>query len=199
MKIRFETTIDDIIAFHRFHYANSPVWRRQVWTQMFILPAILFLILFLGWWNLDPLADHDLFLLIFGVLLILFSIGWAIGIRWFLYSSLARNARKFLGEGRNRIMFGWREMEMVDGRLHLKTELIESSLDLRAIEKIVTDGHYTYVYIASVSAYMIPMHVYPEENFREFVEELMEAWENREAPRPSDADPRDERFIERPR
>ena len=48
----------------------------------------------------------------------------------------------------------------------------------RAIEKIVGDGNYTFVYIASVSAYMIPMNRYPEDEYGEFVAELREAWDD---------------------
>lgn len=203
MKIRFETTIDDVIAFNRFHFANSPTWRRQVWGQMLIIPGILLLLLLLGYWNLDPAADHDFFALFFGIPVALLSAGWAVGIRWYMSYSLERNTRKFLAEGRNRIMFGWREMELVNNRLILKTELVDSSLDLRAVEKIVSDGDYTYVYIASISAYLIPMTLYPEDEYREFVDELREAWENREAPRPVEdpnarARPADARIAEKP-
>ena len=53
-------------------------------------------------------------------------------------------------------------------------------LDVRAIDKIVSDGDYTFVYIASIQAYVIPMNLYPEEEYRAFVAELREAWEHRD-------------------
>jgi hypothetical protein len=76
-------------------------------------------------------------------------------------------------------LLGWREMELVNNRLFVNTELLQSNLDLRAFEKIVSNGDYPFVYIASVSAYIIPMDGYAEEEFREFVADLREAWENR--------------------
>lgn len=186
MKIRFETTIEDVIAFQRFHYANSPAWRRQVWTQSLLLPVVLVVFLALIVLSI-VLATRDdpgpnllwvVPLFAFGIPFLVISIGWVFFIRWFLNRALGRNTRKFLAEGSNRIMFGWREMELVDGRLFVNTELVQTNLDLRAIEKIVSNGDYTFVYIASMSAYMIPMD-YPDEEFREFVAELREAWDNR--------------------
>ena len=204
MRIRFETTIEDVIAFNRFHFANSPTWQRQLWTQslmVFGILALLFLVMHLS--SMGPVLAFDWFEGVLAVVFAVAAIAWAFFIRWYMDWSLARNTRKFLAEGSNRLLFGWREMELVNGRLVLNTELIQSSLDLRAIEKIVRDENYTYVYIASVSAYMIPMNLYPEDEYREFVAELIEAWENRDAPRPvEEADERarlaDARIAEKP-
>jgi len=213
VKIRFETTIDDVIAFNRFHFAHSRTWRRQVWTQCLIGPAIfvgLFLLIWMTRQIPDGVAagqmppDEDLgFFYLLGAVIAIASIIWVVVLRWYMNWTLGRNTRKFLAEGSNRVMFGWREMELVDNRLVLKTELVHSSLDLRAIEKIVGNEQYTYVYIAAAQAYMIPMDLYPEDEYRQFVAELREAWENRAAPRPveePDSSPRhaDERIVERP-
>jgi len=48
-------------------------------------------------------------------------------------------------------------------------------------------------------AYIIPMQLYPEEEYREFVAELRAAWENRGVPVPAEESPRtvDERIIRR--
>ena len=87
-------------------------------------------------------------------------------------------------------MLGWREVELVDDRLVSKTELIDSSIDLRAIEKIAANKEYTFVYIASVNAITIPMTLYPEDEYRDFVAELREAWDHRGLGiSPEDAEP----------
>jgi hypothetical protein len=210
VKIRFETTIDDVIAFNRFHFAHSPAWRKQVWKQTLMVPATLLALFVLFHLIAGNGPEHFHAMLRFGwleltiaIFFLSVSILWAIYVRWFLNWSLGRNTRKFLAEGSNRVMFGWREMELVNGRLILNTELIQSSLDLRASEKIVSHGEYTYVYIAAASAYIIPMSLYPEEEYREFVAELREAWDNRASPLPMDDEdvtPRrqpDERIVER--
>jgi hypothetical protein len=180
VKIRFEATIENIIAFNRFHYAHSPTWRRQVVTQMLVLPVIFGSGLLLAYSGLRPIPDGDLWAFgVFGIPFVVLSILWACYIRWYMYWSLERNVRKFFAEGSNRSMLGWREMELVGDRLVSKTELIYSSIDLRAIEKIVANDQYTFVYIASVNAITIPMNLYPEDEYRAFVAELREAWNHR--------------------
>jgi hypothetical protein len=194
VKIRFKSTIEDVIAFNRFHYTHSPTWRRQVWTHTLVLPAVLAVLfaMFILVMS-EARADDDIaftaFAFCLGSTFLALSLGWVFFIRWYLNWALARNTRKFLAEGSTRILFGWRDMELANGRLIVNTELVNTDLDLRAIQKIVTDGTYTFVYIASVVAYMIPMDLYPEDEFRAFVDELREAWENRGAPIPLDDDP----------
>jgi hypothetical protein len=195
VKIRFETTIDDVIAFNRFHYANSPAWRKQVWVRALSLPltlAIVFAMIVIIFATAEPAPDPlalAVMSICMGATWLVMSIVGVLFIRWNCNRALVRGARRFLAEGSNRSMFGWREMEIVDGRLVLHTELLELSMDLRAIEKIVSNDEYTFVYIASISAYMIPMHHHREEEHREFVAELREAWDNRAVPLPADDDP----------
>ena len=207
MRIRFESTIDDLVAFHRFHYANSPSWRRQVWLRSLLVPGALAVMF--AWMMLTP-SDrlqeaNDPPMWIYspcvGVPLIALSIVWIFFVRWFSGWSLVRTVRKLFAEGPNRISIGWREMELVNGWLTVNTELLKSSLDLRAIHKIVSDGNYTFVYIAAVNAYFIPMRLYPEAEYRQFVAELRDAWENREIAIPPDGGPPqprnlDERIVE---
>ena len=202
MKIRFETKIDNIIAFNRFHFANSPAWRRQLWTQTLLMPVVAGVLFLFAFVVLNPIDDADLFLRFLGIFLLLLSIGWVFFIRRHLNGSLERNTRKYLSEGSNDSILGWREMELVNNRLIVNLKLIDSSYDLRAIERIVGDDQYTFVYIGAVQAFIIPMQLYPEDEYRQFVAELSEAWENREAPRPTEeAEPAsqpDERIVEGP-
>jgi hypothetical protein len=207
MKIRFETTIEDVIAFNRFHYANSPAWRRQVWTRASLAPALfIVLIAMLFVLNRRAFAVGDdpvpviVSLLGCGVVVFGLCVGYVLLTRWRLNSALGNSTRKYLAEGSNRTVFGRRELELKDGRLIVTGELFQSSFDLRAIEKIVSNEDYTFVYIASVSAVIIPMNVHAEEEHREFVADLRDAWENRGIPKPRDDHaPRravDERIIE---
>lgn len=137
-----------------------------------------------------------------GVQFLAVSIGWIFFVRWFASRSIVRTARRLLAEGPNRNMVGWREMELVNGRLFVNAQFLQSTLDLRGIHKIVSDGDYTYVYTDSIFAYTIPMRLYPEAEYRQFVAELREAWENRESAIPPNADsPQsvhvDDRIVER--
>jgi hypothetical protein len=202
VRIRFETTMDDLIAFNRFHFENSPAFRRQRMVYALLVPgifALLALIALAAWWHADTekLVAFAIGALIVGVPA---SVGWIFFARWWWMVQVMRNVQKMYSEGSNRIALGWREMELVGNRLKLRTEFLDNSLDLRAIDKIVGNEDYTFVYISSNQAYLIPMNLYPEEEYREFVAELREAWENRDAMPPLPPNrPRDERIMEKPR
>lgn len=193
MKIRFESTIDDLVAFNRFHCAHSPTWQWQIRRLTLLLPLIMLMIFFiiiLAVSATDEPLDRTAWIgiLCIAATFLTVSIGWGFFIRWYMYWSLVRNTRKLLAEGSNRILVGWREMTLADGRLIVDTELVTSSLDLRAVQKIVRNDEYTFVYISSTTAYMIPMNLYPEDEYRRFVARLREAWKDRGAPNARDAE-----------
>ncbi len=189
MKIRFDTTIDDLIAFNRFHVENSPLLRRQRLVFSLMVPAILLVVaMFTAFINIDSIMENSVKNLVVatavGILGLPFCIGWYFFSRWQWTTNMERNTRKMYEEGNNRTVLGWREMELVGNRLILKMELIDSSIDLRAINKIVGNDEFTYLYISSNLAYFIPMNLYPEEEYRQFVAELREAWKRRDESRP---------------
>jgi hypothetical protein len=190
MKIRFETTIEDIVAWNRFHFEHSPALRRQRWIVTLLIPGIVGVMA----WS-DYQAKEESVLWMYALA---FSTFWCVGIQFLLPWRTAQNVRKLLAEGSNHSVLGWREIELVNNRLVEKMALIDSSYDLRAIEKIVSNGDYTFVYISSIQAIPIPMRLYPEEEYRAFVAELRDAWENRDELRPVKATAPDERIVERP-
>jgi len=202
MRIRFETTIEDIIAFNRFHCENSPMWRRQRFA-MSMLMVFVFLIavcavLSLNFRRIESIVEGPFgvaTLAGLAVVTVILSVSVFYYMRWRTTASVVSSVRKLLAEGTNRSITGWREMELVNNRLIVKLELIDTSYDLRAIEKIISDDRYTYVYVSSIQAFMIPMTFYPEEEYRQFVADLLDAWENRDVPRP-EVWPADDRIIE---
>jgi hypothetical protein len=210
VKIRFETTIEDLVAFNRYHFANSPIWRKQIWLRSLLLPGIVGLVLlvyyatntrrgFDGGPGNDPTLGLEFST--FGVFLF-FSVAWVLFLRWRMSAALDSNTRKLLAEGTNRAIFGWHDLELVGNRLVMNSELIHSSIDLRAIEKIVGNEQYTFIYIASAEAYIIPMQLFPEDEYSAFVAELRQAWDKRHAPPLEKANepslcPPDVRIIER--
>jgi hypothetical protein len=193
MKIRFENTVGDAIAFYRFHFASSRSRRRQIWLFSWLLPGMLaglFALFILGVCFLFTEPDDPpawAFGLCSVVPFLALSGFWILFIHLFR-RFVVRTARKVLTEEPNRIMFGWREMEVVGGRLIVSSELLQSSLDLRAIHKIVSTGKYTFVYFAARDAYIIPLRFVPEPDYRQFIADLRDAWENSETAVPVDGD-----------
>ena len=183
VKIRFERTIDFVIAFSRSHHDGSQYVRRSKWVLTLLLPGIMALLFGLYILGLYRSREEDepfnwVAAICLAVVYLPIAIG-VLGFRRFMAWSTAWTIRKLLAEGSNRTLLGWRDMELVNGRLIVTSELVSTSLDLRAIVKIVNDDDYTYVYYSSIEAFMIPMNLYPEVEYREFVAKLREAWENR--------------------
>ena len=90
-------------------------------------------------------------------------------------------------EGSNRAVLGRCDLPLWKPFGHEKREWMDSSVDLRAIQKIAQTDDYAFVYISSVNAIVIPLNRFPEDEYRDFVADLLEAWENRDAPRPTEA------------
>jgi hypothetical protein len=44
VKIRYESTIDHLVALNRYHYANSPTFRRQRLLAYWFVPALILLL-----------------------------------------------------------------------------------------------------------------------------------------------------------
>jgi hypothetical protein len=136
------------------------------------------------------------FAMLVGAIAAPISVLWFLYIRWRRSANIGSNMRRLLAEGSNRSILGFCDMELVGNRLNVKRPLIDASYDLRAIEKIVGNDEYTFVYYSSITAFVIPMRLYPEEEYAEFVAALKDAWENRDVPVPASV--LDERIAARP-
>jgi len=196
VSIRFETTVEHLIAFNRFHYENSPTWRKQRLVQSLIVPALASVVMWIFWSGVAqeppirmmrgrlPVPASDIPYGLIAVLLV-FAIGSFFFIRWRATANLEWSVRKLLAEGSNRAVLGWCEMSLAGNRVAVKREWMDSSFDLRAVQKIVKTDDYTFLYVSSVNAIVIPMRLFPEDEYRDFVADLTDAWENRNAPPPT--------------
>lgn len=148
MRIRYENTIDDSVAFACFQFRNSPTLRRSRFFVVWVFPLVVsvpmtcFLIVVELY---DVLALWALFVFAY----VLLYPQW---MRW----DLCRQVRGMYMEGKNRGLLDWHELELTDSTLIHRCEVGESKIRLDAIERIVSDENHTFVYVSSVSAYTIP-------------------------------------------
>lgn len=147
MEIEFTLTPQDIVAFNRYHYMNSPALRRSYWRGFLwgAVAAIMLFIMFSGWkswWNaLFPV----LFLLIY---MILFPL------------SVRRNinalGRRMQTEGKNRGVWGKHYIRIDEQELFEKTDVGESRWRWIGIERVVENNEYIFIYVSTTSAHAIP-------------------------------------------
>lgn len=148
MKIRFENTIDDIIAFNHYHCEHSPLVRRvraRVRLNIALVSIGVAVVAAYATGNYSILA------------------GGAAAAAWFAWTvkfwfqrSMDRQARKLLTEGVNKSVICVHELELIGDDLIERTPFNESRSRLAVVERVVTDGAYTFIYVSAMSAHVIP-------------------------------------------
>lgn len=151
MHIRFERTMDDMIAFNEFHYSHSPVVKKISFRYQW--GGALFIVIFsnmVGHWIM-PEAPPLLMLSVSLVGAVIFA-SRASAI---LKKRMNHNTRKMLAEGRNASFLGEQQLELTDIGLTARSDYIETKLAWGAIERIESTPDYTFLYLNSVQAYVI--------------------------------------------
>jgi hypothetical protein len=168
MKIAFENTIDDFIAFNNFHYEHSPsMWRLRVLFTWGPVALILSLGAYTAW------SEQTWDALIFAVI--------AAGVLgWFLTRlfrpSLDKMVRQLVAEGSNKGLLGPRELELEGNWLHERSEFQSHSVSLQIIDKIESSDEHTFIYNSAVSAIALPRRCASEGEYQSFVGALIRTW-----------------------
>jgi hypothetical protein len=170
MVIEYEITKEDLAAFNLYHQFQSPTARRH-YVRAWIFPAAAWLILCTGIWYL---ADRergrpfrtflDLLPLFSGVPLYLLYFPWA----------YRRKVRKIIAgmvnEGENRGVLGRHQVRISPEGIRESGELSEASTAWRAIERVVRDGEYAFIYTNALAAIIVPRRAFGSlEEFEQFV------------------------------
>jgi hypothetical protein len=164
VRIRYENTIEDLVAFNRHHYDHSPAVRRGQRLLMWSL-AVLSLEIAVA----VAFAANEPAALALGVVAAIVCV--------FLVPSMVRRqvdrqARKLYGEGANKDVIGPHELELVGGDLVERTRLSESRTRLEAVERVISAGGYTFIYVSAITAHVIPHDAVSEGEYEKFVEIL---------------------------
>jgi YcxB-like protein len=180
VRIRFENTIDDFVALARYHSDHSPAARRVRVRATWIF-AIAFLLLTAGLgikisiyfeeqgivgWYFALAAVSPMFL---GIL------GAVIRMPGAFRRQAERQARQTYAEGNNKAVLGPRELQLDGNELVSRSTYAESRIRLEALERVVTDGAYTFIYLNSVTAYVIPHDSVLEGDPEKFAKAILSA------------------------
>lgn len=164
--IEYANSLADLEAYSLYHLKRSPVGRRSLRMSAIIVGAIILLgSLILSFPNLDVAA------------LLLSTIGAVAGA--LVYPSICARAartqtRRHYSSGRNMTVFGWHRLTLLDDELREENEGGSRSVRYEALEGVAETESHVFVFVTTVSAYVIPKNAVSSGALDSFVARLRE-------------------------
>lgn len=171
MIIKYDNTMEDMIAFNQHYIETSPVQRKSLFSIRWKMP-VLTLIFFgiLSW------SDHSFGFLIYGlvVAIVLFLVYPAMFRKRF-----AKNIRQLYAERGSKGVLGLHSLEIDDNGLLVKTDCNEVKSSWNTLDRIVSTDTHTFIYINANAAIILPRQTIVEGDYDNFVAELNRLYNNR--------------------
>jgi hypothetical protein len=166
MKLSYTVSEDDYIQYSIFHYENSKAGKSQ--RKIFLV------LLVVGLLGLDYLMNGRISLTLMATLTIFCGIWFAFGKK--LYRKfLAFLVKQQLSEGKRNEFTGFRTLELLRDTIRMVGEQRTVEVPYESVERLANDNERLYVYIGSMSAFIIPLSVFAnEEENQEFLRILKE-------------------------
>ena len=150
MLIKYDVTIEDLVAFNRYHCAHSPTVKKSKRTFVIYLPALLvFIAAFVS-----PTEEVSRSVLV--AITVVIAGALSIFFNYSLTSALDRQARRLYKEGESKGLLGQHEVEIDNNGFVERTEVNETRQLWQGVEKIVETNEYAFIYISSMLAHVIP-------------------------------------------
>ena len=166
MKLRYDISLDDLVAFNLHLYRSSSVVRRAMAKQQWYLSISVFISI-VGVTKLVDVHANT-------IATILAAMAIA-GLCFFAFPRLeAQSAEKrikqILGdEAKNKSSLGEHELELVQDGLVERTAAGEKKTKWLGIERIETSAAHTFVYSGAATAYVIPKSTVREGDYESFI------------------------------
>jgi len=177
MKICYQVTLEDLVTFGVYHSNHSPAVQRMMKRYLYGVP--LFLLILMIFFLLSVISSEDFDKKAFivqttlGIFFpIVFSVLWLVIWPKRFEKSLARQYRKIYAEGSASGSVGPVELELTENAFVAINTTAETRLRYDAIEQIVTNGNYTYIFRNAFTAYVIPHEGITSGDLTAFIEAL---------------------------
>jgi YcxB-like protein len=155
MKVETEITLEDLVAFNRYHIENSRfVKRRWDFVKYLGYGVALFSV---GSALLHILQGKILSAVI--SIIIAFLLVTIVGskLRQYITDIYAKGMYK---EGKNKGLIGHREITICDDAIVEESNSGTHATKWQSVEKVIKTEKYIFVYASSVSAYLIPRRIF---------------------------------------
>jgi hypothetical protein len=165
VKIKYNLTVEDIVAFNCYHTQHSPGVRRMqriyTWGVPVVALAASAPLSWSGVW-----ADAPIWLGIWSAAYL--GIRMLTPPRYFV----GKTVRRMVKEGRNKGMVGPQELALVEGGILARNASGERKVSWAGVERVVLAAAHTFVYISPVAALVIPRREVPADEYQKFVDEV---------------------------
>ena len=157
MTLEYNLKDDDIIEFQLFHVRKSAAMQASIRFWSLLIPVILMITIV----ALDQLmTNFSRFFLIFGFGV---SIVLAAGYRFVYYYLIKRYTKKMLKEGDNKGLTGKQRLKIKGDSVTITDGKGKLEYEEPFINRIAENNRFYYIYISSVSAYIVPKGVFESE------------------------------------
>lgn len=164
MKLVFTLSEQDIIHFNVYHFRNSKSSQKRRFLLRLLIPIWTIAVFF--FLNREHL---NLTSVLFNSPLFVFGILWFFFVERLYFWRLKMNVQSLLKEGRNNGMIGVQNLELIEGAILVENDSGSFRYSLEKIHRCAEDESYLYLYVTSLSALIVPIHVFQspaeKENF----------------------------------
>ncbi|QDU94371.1 YcxB family protein [Lignipirellula cremea] len=170
MKLKYENSLEDVVAFSRYHNAHSPAVMKAKFTCMILVSVlVIFGSLFI------PTTDYiSRPIIIAGA--IVFSGIFSVMFHYQFAGTTDRQVRRLYKEGNNKSIFGQHEIQIDNNGLSKRTAFNESRQSWQGVERIVETDRYVFIYVASLMAHVIPKQSVIEGDLDAFLVLAKQLW-----------------------
>lgn len=168
MHIRFQRTMDDMIAFSDYHYDHSPTLKKIV-ARYRVGGALAILVLSNALVHLI-LPDAPLPLTL--TVSVVGAIYFATQAGKIIKRKTRDNTRKLYAEGKHASLDKEVLLELTETGLIARSDYMETKLAWGAIERIESTPDHTFLYLSPVQAFTIPHNKITEGNFPAMLAEI---------------------------
>lgn len=164
MRLRFENTMEDMVAFQKYHWSHSPSLRRMIallrWGGAVAMVATGVIS------GMKKGSAFDMFYALAQGLLFAFIFPRLI--QW----SMKLQTSWMYREGNSKMHLGEQELEIVADGIVERNPYSEIKTSWAALGKVASTSEHTFIYISAVVAHVIPHQRIKEGDYQTFMEEL---------------------------
>lgn len=165
MKVRYTTTIDHLMAFHRHHHAKSAVIK----LRKYVVPAIVVLLVFAAMYRISRPGRELEYLKAAATFSVIF-----VALNWVGIKAGEWNAKRaYAAPGRNKSVLCEHVLEVTPEALVERTPFSETHSRWNSIEAVEESEDYLFIYVQANAAHVVPKSSLAEGDSSEFREELL--------------------------